>query len=146
MDAHDARLASLLSAHAPVLQPLLGPLWPVRPFKTEQFGPLTKYTLGQMPDGRWAMLHCLAGPDQGPPHDHPTRMDSHIIAGSYWETVYHEGGRTERVLRAAGGHHTIWPHTVHVITDLPQGCAWSLAFGHDVVREWRHYPELLAAS
>lgn len=139
-------LQQLLDTHADVLQPLLGPLWPVRPFKTEQFGPLAKYTIGQMPDGRWAMLHCLTSPDLGPPHDHPTRMDVFLIDGCYWENVFHEEGRTERVLRAAGGHHTIWPHTVHSITDLPQGRAWSLAFGHEVVREWRHYPELAEAA
>ena len=138
-------LQSLLATHAAVLQPLLGPLWPVRPFKTEQFGPLTKYTIGQMPDGRWAMFHCLTAPDLGAPHDHPTRMDVVIIDGGYWETIFCDDGRTERVFRAPGGNHTIWPHTVHSITDLPHGRAWSLAFGHEVVRDWRHYPELLVA-
>lgn len=142
-------LSALLATHATELQKLLPPhLWPVRPFKVEQFGPLTKYTLGQMEDGRWAMLHCLTAPDVGPlgPHNHPTRFDSHGIKGGYWERVYHEDGRTELVLRAAGGNHTIWPNTVHSIIGLPEGPAWTLVFGHDVVQEARHYPELAAAA
>lgn len=144
---NDQHLEALLATHAGRLRELLPEhLRHLAPFKIEQFGPLTKYTLGQLPDGRWAMLHRLNGPDLGPPHDHPTRMDIFNIEGRYWEVVYHEDGRTERVLRAPGGHHTNWPHTVHSIVDLPEGQAWSLAFGHDVTRAWRHYPELLAAA
>jgi hypothetical protein len=144
MNEEQPFLHNLLTAHADELCELLGPLWPIGSYRIDRFGALVKYTLGQMPDGRWAMLHHITAPDGGPPHDHPTQLDSHVIEGSYWETVFHEDGRTERVLRAAGGHHTIWPHTVHTITDLPQGRAWTLAFGHEVVREWRHYPELVA--
>ncbi|TGE05579.1 hypothetical protein [Hymenobacter fodinae] len=136
-------LEQLLSTHGEVLQALLQPLWPINPFKVEQFGPLTKYTLGQMPDGRWAMLHRLTEADTGSPHDHPTRMDSHVLKGAYWEIIYHEDGRTERVLRAAGGYHTIWPHTVHRIVELPEGECWTLVLAGPVVREWRHYPELV---
>ena len=143
----ETHLRALLATHADVVRALLPDyLDPARPFKVEQFGALTKYTLGQLPDGRWAMLHCLAAPDQGAPHDHPTRFDSHGIKGSYWERIFQEDGRIELVLRAAGGNHTIWPHTVHSIIGLPEGLAWTLVFGHQVEREARHYPELAQAA
>lgn len=133
-------LDTLLATHEDTLRSLLG-YWPVTVWKMEQFGPLTKYTLGEMPDGRWVMLHHLRGVDTGPPHDHPCMLESHGIAGSYWEQLYHADGRTELVLRAAGGHHTIWPETVHSVVGLPEGECWTLCFAGPVVRQWRHYSE-----
>jgi hypothetical protein len=139
------QLEDLLATHADVLQPLLGPLWPVCPFKTEQFGLLTKYTLGQMPNGTWAMLHCITGSDAvAHPHDHPCRFDSYGIKGSYWENSYYEDGRTELTLRAPGGHYTIWPHTIHEVVATMDGPVWTLVFAHEVVQQARHYPELVA--
>lgn len=146
-DLNDPDLNQLLTAHADVLAPLLGPLWPVEHvFERKQYGPLTKYTLAPMPDGRWAMLHRLAGIDHAPPHSHPCRMDSYGIDGEYWELSYHEDSRTELTLRAAGGHYTIWPETVHKAVGIPSGVAWTLVFSGPVVNEAKHYPELEAAA
>lgn len=146
-------LQALLDTHAAQLQKLLPPhLWPVQPFKIEQFGALTKYTLGPAypaPGGRgdvWAMLHHLTAPDAGPPHDHPVTFESHILAGGYRETVYRPGHPThpfENVDRRPGSCHNINADTIHRITDLPAGDCWSLCFASPVVREWRHYPELV---
>jgi hypothetical protein len=135
-------LQDLLSTHADVLRPLLDGLWPIQPWKVEQFGPLTKYTLGQMEDKRWAMLHRLCRPDSGKPHDHPCQMESHRIKGSYWERIYTNGG-VQDVLREAGSSHVIEPDCVHLITELPEGEAWTLCFTGPVVRQWRHYPEMV---
>jgi len=142
---HDPALTALLATHAAELQALLPPhLWPLAPFKTEQFGPLTKYTLGQLPDGRWAMLHHVTEPDASPPHCHPVAMDSHGIAGSYVERIFADGHSLD-VLRPAGGQHHIPAERVHQLVALPQGDCWTLCFAGPVVREWRHHPELLVA-
>jgi hypothetical protein len=134
-------LEQLLSTHAHVIQPLLGDLWPVNPWKVEQFGPLTKYTLGPMEDGRWAMLHRLTEPDHGAPHDHPVAFTSIIIKGSYLERVY-QNGTVQELLWEAGSSHDIAPDYIHTITELPEGECWSLCFAGPVVREWKHYPTL----
>lgn len=145
--SYDQPLTALLATHADQLQRLLPPhLWPLNPCKVEQFGPLTKYTLGEAEPGVWAMLHCLPqAHDTRNPHGHPCRMDSHGIKGSYWEKSYHEHGRTEMTLRAAGGHYTIWPHTIHEVVGVVDGPAWTLVFAGPVVNEVRHYPELAVA-
>jgi hypothetical protein len=140
LSINNEQLAALLDTHAAVLQPLLGPLWPVRPFEVKQFGPLTKYTLGQMPDERWAHLHRLAEPDHGDLHDHPCEIDSIGIENSYVELREEEGQLVE-YLRQAGGRHTILPETRHRIIALPEGPCWTLVFTGPVVHEWQHYPE-----
>lgn len=54
---HDPALLALLATRAPELQALLpAHLWPLAPLKIEQFGSLTKYTLGEAEPGVWAML------------------------------------------------------------------------------------------
>ncbi|MCC2547737.1 hypothetical protein LJY25_14875 [Hymenobacter sp. BT175] len=135
-------LETLLVTHADTLRPLLGSLWPVRPQKVEYFGPLTKYTVGPMPDGRWAMFHHIREADTGPPHCHPCQMDILLLKGSYAERIYRNGG-AEDVLRVAGDFHTIEPERIHQLFALPEGEAWSLCFAGPVVRQWRHYPELV---
>ncbi|SNR92107.1 hypothetical protein [Hymenobacter mucosus] len=120
--------------------PLLGNLWPVRPFKVEQFGPLTKYTLGEMPDGRWAMLHRLTEADAGSPHDHPCDMESHGIHGSYCEQVFCPGPMFK--LWGPGSSHHIGADCIHRITKLYNEEVWTLVFAGPVVRQWKHYPEL----
>lgn len=142
---HHPQLQTLLATHAHVLRPLLGHLWPVTPFKVQQFGPLTKYTLGQMPDGTWAMLHHVTQPDVGAPHSHPCRFHSYRIKGSYWERLFVKG-RTQDVLREEGSNHVIEPNCIHSLTSLPEGDCWTLCFSGPVVRRWRHYPKLLAAA
>lgn len=133
-------LESFVAAHQDRLRELLGPLWPVRPFKVDQYGPLTKYTLGELPSGRWAMLHRLTAADEGPPHDHPVRFDTTIIRGGYREALY-QNGQIETIDRRPGAVFTIHPDTVHRITGLLDGESWSLCFAGPVVREWRHYSE-----
>lgn len=132
-------LTTFLATHQTTLTSLLG-YWPVQVWKEEQFGPLTKYTLGQMPDGRWAMLHHIRAVDTGLPHCHPCRMDSYRFQ-SYVERLFFPGGRTEEVLREAGSSHTIEPDCIHLLVGLPEGEAWTLVFAGPVVREWRHYSE-----
>lgn len=147
----EQHLAALLATHAEPLRELLGHLWPVRPFKIEQFGPLTKYTLGQLPDGRWAMLHYVAAPDAGPPHCHPCEMESHILQGGYYERRFRleptGAVRPYRVtLRLAGEVYFIQAPCIHQVLELAGGPCWSLVFAGPVVREWRHYPDVLAAA
>jgi hypothetical protein len=137
-------LRAFLIDYGSTLAPLLGPLWPLKSYGrsiySEEF---TAYQLGQMPDGRWVKLHHFRGPDRGAPHDHPTQIHSFRIKGSYWERVYLKGGTLD-VLRAEGSDHVIEPDTIHQLTSLPEGECWTLSFTGPVVREWRHYPELLA--
>lgn len=145
----DQRLADLLTTHAERLRELLPEhLHHLHPFKTEQFGNLLKYTLGEARPGVWAMLHCLTAPDAGPagPHNHAIVLDSHGIKNSYWERVYCPDGRQEVILRVAGGNHRIYTDTVHEVFSLPEGEAWTLAFAGPVVSAWRHYPELVAVD
>jgi hypothetical protein len=134
-------LDALLASHEAELRALLGPLWPVHPVKVEQFGPLTKYTPGPLADGRWAMLHHITQADESAPHDHPTRMESTVLVGSYVERLYQDG-QTRDVLREAGGSHIIEPDTIHRLVDLPEGEVWTLVKSGPVVRSWRHYPDL----
>jgi hypothetical protein len=134
-------LDDLLATHADVLQPLLGPLWPVRPFDVKQYGPLTKYSLGQV-DGEWLHLHHVTEVDQGAPHCHPCRMFSTRIKGRYWERIYVDG-LVQEVLREEGTSHLIEPECIHLLTGLPDGEVWTLVRTGPVVREWQHYPELL---
>jgi hypothetical protein len=142
-DTLTAPLDGLLAEYGDTIRALLpGYLHALVPFKVEQFGPLTKYTLGQLPNGRWAMLHHVIRPDSGPPHCHPCQMHSHRIKGSYWERLY-QNGTARDVLRTEGSNHVIEPECVHLLTELPQGDAWTLVFAGPVVRQWRHYPELL---
>lgn len=138
-------LHALLATHAAELQRLLPPhLWPVRPVEVRQFGPLTKYTLG--PDGdEWLHLHHVTQVDTGAPHCHPCKMLSTRIKGKYWERIF-EGGSAHDVLREEGTSHEIAPDCVHLLTGLPDGEVWTLARTGPVVRDWQHYPELLAAS
>jgi hypothetical protein len=137
-------LQAFLDTHAAALRPLLGPLWPVTLHHIEQHGPLTKYVLGELPDGRWAMLHHLREPDAGPPHCHPVHFDVTGIQGGYVEDRY-EGGQAVPVLRAAGDSWDIAPECIHRITLVSPGGCWTLVKAGPVVRQWRHYPELLAA-
>lgn len=144
-DDFDDDLKQLLQEKAVELEQLLGRLWPVRTvFKKEQFGPLTKYTLGQMPNSEWAMLHLLREPDAGPPHDHPCSMRCHGLKNSYVDRRYLPVTRqVDEQTRRAGQQWVIAPSTVHSITALPEGPCWTLCFAGPVVREWRHYPELV---
>jgi hypothetical protein len=137
-------LDQLLSTHADQLQALLGPLWPVRPVEIKQYGHLTKYTLGELPDGRWAHLHFIAGPDtDAPPHCHPCEMEVYTLQGSYWEREYFGNGRTQDHVRTAGQHHTVAPECIHSILSVSAGGYWSLCFTGPVVRAWQHHPELV---
>jgi hypothetical protein len=138
-------LNDLLATHADVLQPLLGPHWPVHPFEVREFGPLTKYTLGELPDGRWLHLHYLARPDEGTMHDHPTDIESTGIKGSYLELRAQDGGIDEQLRRAGETRH-IAADCVHIIVWVSKGGCWTLVKTGPVVRQWRHYPELSAAA
>ncbi len=138
-------LQALLDTHADVLCPLLGPHWPVRPFEVKEFGPLTKCTLGELPDGRWLHLHYLNGPDAGAMHDHPTDIESIGIKGAYLELRATEGGVDEQ-LRKAGETRTIAADCVHIIVWVSKGGCWTLVKTGPVVRQWRHYPELGTAA
>jgi hypothetical protein len=150
-DTLTAPLDGLLAEYGDTIRALLPDyLHALVPFKVEQFGPLTKYTLGQLPDGRWAMLHHITRPDTGPPHDHPVAFEAHIISGGYRETIYYlppddNDGLVfaEDIDRRPGSHHFISPDCIHRLTGLPTGDSWSLCFAGPVVRECRHYPELV---
>ena len=138
----DTALDTFLATHEETLRSLLG-YWPVHVWKVEQFGPLTKYTLGEMPDKRWAMLHHLTQADTGPAHCHPCVMETYLFH-PYVERVYQPTGNgyhPEYTLWQAGSTHTIAPECIHQILFLPEGEAWSLVFAGPVVREWRHYSE-----
>jgi hypothetical protein len=139
---NDQHLEALLAARAGTIQTLLPPhLWPLRPFKVEQFGALTKYTLGEAWPGTWAMLHRLAAPDAGPPHCHPCPLLTHIITGGYAEVEFRNGGRIYRDW-VPGSSHFIAADCIHTIPRLLADDCWSLVFAGPVVREWQHYPEL----
>ena len=143
---NDQHLEALLATHADALQALLpAHLWPIRPFEVKQYGPLTKYTLGQLPDGRWAHLHYLGAPDEGAMHDHPCDIESIGIKGSYLELRAEAGGTVE-MLRQAGERRLIPADCIHIIEWVSRGGCWTLVFTGPVVREWKHYPELLAAA
>lgn len=139
-------LQDLQETHAEVLQQLLGPYYQLPPLEIRQYGPLTKYTLGRMPDGRWAHLHYLERPDEGAPHCHPVDFTSHVIKGSYVERIWHlrQGEyKVEHVLREPGQTpHLISAERIHSIVALPQGECWTLVFSGPVIRQWQHYPEL----
>lgn len=137
----DHDLHALLARRADVLAPLLGPLWPIPAYKKEVFGSLVKYTIGQL-DGRWVMLHHITQPDQGPPHCHPCEMHSYGIEGRYLERIYKDGC-TREVMRRAGSNHLIAADCIHKLLALPDGWAWTLVLAGPVVRDWRHYPELV---
>lgn len=140
------QLEALLATHAEMLYHLLPPdLWGMQPIEIKHFGPLTKYTLGQMPDGRWAHLHYLDRPDEGDMHDHPCDIESIGIKGSYLE-LRAEGGTTVEMLRRAGERRLIPADCIHIIEWVSRGGCWTLVFTGPVVREWRHYPELLQAA
>lgn len=140
-------LAALLATHAPQLRALLPTsFWPLVPVEVKEYGPLTKYTLGPLDDGRWAMLHHVTAVDTGPPHDHPVRFESHILVGGYRETIYRPGHPThpfEDIDRRPGSCHFINPDTIHRLTGLPAGECWSLCFAGPVVRAVSHYPGLV---
>ncbi|MBG8552372.1 hypothetical protein [Hymenobacter guriensis] len=138
-------LDTFLATYEPQLRELL-PFWPVKVWKTEHYGPLTKYTLGPLEDGRWAMLHQLRQADDGAPHDHPCRFDTYVLAGGYRESIYRPGHPThphEDVDRRPGAAFTILPDTIHRITGLLAEESWSLCLAGPVVKDWKHYPELL---
>ena len=135
------QLEALLATHADVLRELLpAHLDPSRPFEVKHFGPLTKYTLGEMPDGRWAHLHFLDRPDEGSPHDHPVDIESIGIKGSYLELRFEAGG-IETLLRRAGERRLITADCIHIIEWVSRGGCWTLCFTGPVVRQWRHYSE-----
>lgn len=137
-------LEQLLDTKAGIIQTLLpAHLWPVRPFKVEQFGPLTKYTLGEAWPGTWVMLHRLTQPDSGAPHCHPCPLLTHIITGGYAEVEFRNGGRIYRDW-IPGSSHYIASDCIHIIPRLLADECWSLVFAGPVEREWRHYPELVA--
>ncbi|RZJ86588.1 MAG: hypothetical protein EOO60_13255 [Hymenobacter sp.] len=143
---HNDQLQSLLATHADHLQALLPThFWPISPFEVKQFGPLTKYTLGQMPDGRWAHLHYLSSPDEGDMHDHPCDIESIGIKGSYLE-LRAEASGIEEILRRAGERRIITADCIHIIEWVSKGGCWTLCLTGPVVRQWRHYPELVAAA
>ena len=137
-----ASLIDLLTTHAPQLQALLpSHLWPVQPVQVEQYGPLTKYTLG--PDGdEWLHLHYVNQPDTGAPHCHPCRIVSYRLKGWYRERLFADG-TTQDVLREEGSTHVIEPECIHLLTALAPGGVWTLVRTGPVVRAWQHYPELL---
>jgi hypothetical protein len=138
----DTHLQALLATHADELQQMLPPhLWPLNPYEIGIYGPLTKYTLGQDGD-EWLHLHHVTEADRGAPHDHPCRMVSTRIKGSYWERVFRQDGWHADILRTEGSTHVIEPDTIHLLTGLPRGAVWTLVKTGPVVREWRHYPEL----
>lgn len=142
----DQNLESLLATHADALRELLPEhLRHLDPFEIKQFGPLTKYTLGQLPDGRWAHLHYLSGPDQGDMHDHPCDIESVGIKGSYLE-LRRLGNGVKELLRRAGQRRLIPAACVHIIVWVSKGGCWTLVFTGPVVRNWRHYPELAEAA
>lgn len=136
----EANFRELFTTHGQVLQALLPPsfLWPV---EVKEYGPLTKYTLGEMPDGRWAHLHYLERPDQGDMHNHPCDIESIGIKGSYLELRAEEGAIVEH-LRRAGERRSISADCVHIIVWVSKGGCWTLVFTGPVVNEWRHFPEL----
>jgi hypothetical protein len=141
-DTLTAPYDEFIAEHGDTLRALLPDyLHGLIPFKVEQFGPLTKYTLGQLPDERWAMLHHLREADDGPPHCHPCQMGTRLF-GPYVERLYLPGGRTRDVLRPADSFHVIEPECIHKLIALPEGPVWTLVLAGPVVREWRHYPEL----
>lgn len=149
MDPHQsAALAAFLAAHADALRALLPPhLWPVAPFKVEQFGALTKYTLGEVEPGVWAMLHRLTAPDAGPPHCHPCDFDSLVLCGGYVERIWEptsDGWASRLVRRSRGASFLIPAERVHEIIDLPCGESWTYVQAGPVVRQWQHYPDLAA--
>jgi hypothetical protein len=129
------QLDALLATHADEIRAHLPDyLHHLTPFKTERFGPLTKYTLGQLPDGRWAMLHCLSQPDQGPPHCHPCDMQVYIIAGGYYERRFRLDSAGSAIpyrvtLRMPGESNYIAADCIHSIFELANGPSWSLATG-----------------
>lgn len=142
---HAPRLATFLAEHERTLRALLPALgWPLPLLKTEQFGPLTKYTLGEARPGVWAMLHRLTETDEGLPHDHPVRFEAHVLSGGYIEKLYRllPGGTVremQQVWRPAGSRHVIEPQTIHRLVELPAGESWSLCLAGPVERAWRHY-------
>lgn len=139
---HDQHLTALLATHAAQLQALLPEhLWPLAPVEVKQYGPLRKYTIGQMPDGRWAHLHYLDGPDQGDMHDHPCDIESIGIKGAYLE-LRRLGTGVKELLRRAGQRRSIPAACVHIIVWVSKGGCWTLVFTGPVVRQWRHYPHL----
>jgi hypothetical protein len=140
------QLEALLATHATVLRDLLpAHINPAQPFEVKHFGPLTKYTLGEMPDGRWAHLHYLDSPDQGDMHDHPCDIESVGIKGSYLELRAEEGGTVE-MLRRAGERRSIPADCVHIIVWVSKGGCWTLCLTGPVIRQWKHYPELAQAA
>lgn len=140
------QLEALLATHGDVLRDLLPDyIDAARPFEVKHFGPLTKYTLGQVPDGRWAHLHYLARPDEGDMHDHPCDIESVGIKGSYLELRFEAGG-IETILRRAGERRLITADCIHIIEWVSKGGCWTLVFTGPVVRNWRHYPELAQAA
>ena len=73
-------------------------------------------------------------------------MQSHLIEGSYWERIYHPGGRMEEVFRMAGAAHLIPAARVHLLMSLPEGECWTLVLAGPVEQQWRHFTtEELAA-
>lgn len=139
----DEHLTALLATHTEALRALLpDSLWPLTPCKVEQFGPLTKYTLGPLEDGRWVMLHHITEADDGAPHDHSVEFESHVLVGGYVERIFKDG-QPEEVLREAGSTHVIAPECIHQLISLPEGACWTLCFAGPVIRQWRHYPELV---
>lgn len=143
---NDQHLEALLATHAEALQALLpAHLWPIRPFEVKQYGPLTKYTLGQLPDGRWAHLHYLREPDGGEPHCHPTQIESNVIQGGYYERIFsldEEGyvSPCRVTLRMPGPPHMIEADCIHQIMELLPSPCWTCVFTGPVIREWQHYP------
>lgn len=139
-------LRALLNTHADAVRALLPDhLHHLTPFEVKQFGPLTKYTLGQLPDGRWAHLHYLDRPDEGDMHDHPCDIESIGIKGSYLE-LRRLGNGVKEMLRRAGERRLIPAACVHIIVWVSKGGCWTLVFTGPVVREWKHYPGLATAA
>ncbi|MCC3159660.1 hypothetical protein LJ737_20635 [Hymenobacter sp. 15J16-1T3B] len=132
----------LIVRHEATIRQILG-FVPNAIYRIDVLSPVfTKYTLGPIPGtDQWAMLHHFTGPDPDPrAHDHPVRFESHVLAGSYRERVYENGGFAD-VLRPAGSSHVIEPTCIHRLLDLPEGECWTLCLAGPVVRAWRHYDE-----
>jgi len=142
----ETNLAALLATHADTVRALLPEhLRHLVPFEVKEFGPLTKYTLGQLPDGRWAHLHYLEQPDQGDMHDHPTDIESTGIKGSYLE-LRRLGHGVKELLRRAGQTRSIPASCIHIIVWVSKGGCWTLVKTGPVIRDWKHYPELSIAA
>jgi len=85
-------------------------------------------------------IHKISKPDFGLVHDHPTRIRTLILNGSYWERVYtiNEDGtwHSEDFHRQEGEVREIQATTIHEILSLPEGVCYTLIQPGEIEREW----------